>query len=228
MANTPNDRAQLAAFAARLSAVLDDSGVPAKHYGRQGAVAKDLKVTPRAVQKWLDGSSYPQIEKLAALAAHYNTTAEWLLLGTGSRYPSTLQYAPGRAPGRVPLLEWSQIAEWLTAPQAVEALITTWVSDEGLVGPRGYVVRLQDDTMAPTLIEGTLLSVDPDQEVVNGALVIACSPGGSSTCKRVVLDMGRTFLKSLNPAYPMIEVGAQIAFHGVVVRATYVQEFIKR
>jgi len=97
-----------------------------------------------------------------------------------------------------------------------------------MLGPRGYAVRLQDDTMAPTVIEGALLSVDPDREVVNGALVIACPPEGSPTCKRIVLDMGRTFLKSLNPAYPMTEVGAEIVFYGVVVRAMDVQEFITR
>ncbi|WP_277419617.1 LexA family protein, partial [Pseudomonas viridiflava] len=77
---------------------------------------------------------------------------------------------------------------------------------------------------APTGVsvpEGMMILVDTEADVQPGKLVIAKLPASNeATFKKLVEDGGVRYLKPLNPAYRMIECGADCRIIGVAVRMT--------
>lgn len=72
-------------FAARLHQALDSRGAPPRHYGRGAEVARRCGISPTAAAKWLNGESYPDLERAIALAEWLGVSVEWLYTGRGAR-----------------------------------------------------------------------------------------------------------------------------------------------
>lgn len=73
-----------AAFSRRFNALLDKVGVPPKHKGRQGHLAKIFDVSDKAAWKWCNAKSIPRMIVLQQICDHYasaNASVEWLLTG---------------------------------------------------------------------------------------------------------------------------------------------------
>lgn len=64
-------------FSHRLALACDKAGLPV--HGRQAEIAKNMKLTPKAVSKWFNGESIPRRGKLQELAASIGTTSAYLL-----------------------------------------------------------------------------------------------------------------------------------------------------
>lgn len=71
------------AFAERLAEICTDKGLPA--HGRQTKLAKLFGVTQAAARKWLNGVTYPEMEKLVAIADWADVNINWLLQGAGPK-----------------------------------------------------------------------------------------------------------------------------------------------
>lgn len=212
-----NKSDELRAFAERLNRVLDRAGIVPKGQGRQVQVAADLKVSQKGARKWLEGETYPNLAKLAQIARRYGTSMEYLVGAAES---------PSGKPRHIPVLAWSAVGEWLATGTVDESAIESWVSNDEVVGPRGYGLRLQDDTMAPQFLEGSLLYIDPNIIAGNGSYVIACPESPAHpTFKRLIRDGSRVFLKPINPTYPMTTIGPETPFYGVMIRSLFVRDF---
>jgi transcriptional regulator with XRE-family HTH domain len=74
---------QKALFSRRLNQACDDAGEPKR--GRRVSLARITGVSGEAARKWLSGESIPAMDHVAAIATHYNISAQWLL--TGLREP---------------------------------------------------------------------------------------------------------------------------------------------
>jgi transcriptional regulator with XRE-family HTH domain len=70
-----------AEFAARLNEICTDKGLPAR--GRQTQLAKQFSVSQQAAKKWLDGTSYPEMDTVVAIAEWAEVNVNWLLQGVG-------------------------------------------------------------------------------------------------------------------------------------------------
>lgn len=70
-------------FNLRLKEALDDMHVPDR--GRQMLLSRRYNVSQPTAKRWLDGTNYPEIEKLQAIAQWTNTSIDWLLTGTGPK-----------------------------------------------------------------------------------------------------------------------------------------------
>jgi len=74
-------------FAERLHEALDDMNYPRMGHGRQSALAKELKLSPQLIGKWLKGEDYPKTSQLVKVSQFLNVRSNWLLSGAGSKYP---------------------------------------------------------------------------------------------------------------------------------------------
>ncbi|WP_080963115.1 XRE family transcriptional regulator [Pseudomonas fluorescens] len=66
-------------FADRLRLAMKEAGLGA--YGSAARLARELKVTPKAVAKWLQGDSTPTVSRIGELAKFLSVDPEWLLWG---------------------------------------------------------------------------------------------------------------------------------------------------
>ena len=63
-----------------------------------------------------------------------------------------------------------------------------------------FVVRVEDDAMAPAFRDGDYVWVDPDEPMVDGGFVGVCDPRtGRKVVRRLGREEGRLVLCTLNP-----------------------------
>lgn len=72
----------LKSFSDRLKHAMEAAGYVG--YGAPAKLARELKVTPKAVAKWLNGDSHPTNSNIEHLAKVLNTGYFWLLMGIDS------------------------------------------------------------------------------------------------------------------------------------------------
>lgn len=129
----------------------------------------------------------------------------------------------GIAPGpditaRVPLIssttagQWSEVVDNLQPGDAEDWIVTT-----ARVGPHAYALRIQGDSMEPIIPDGAIVVVDPDASADHNRVVIVRQNGHSeATCKRLIYDGGKPYLRPDNPRYPIIEMAPDAVICGVV------------
>jgi len=74
-------------FSQRLHEALDDMNYPRMGHGRQSALAKELKLSPQLIGKWLKGEDFPKTSQLVKVSQFLSVRSNWLLSGAGSKYP---------------------------------------------------------------------------------------------------------------------------------------------
>ena len=219
-----NDPQKLEEFAKRLNIVLDAAGVSRKGLGRQTEVAGSMRMSVRGARRWIEGEAYPSPEKLVELAKRYHTTVDFLLSGRGPSPAGGVSDTPGPAPGHVPHLTWAAIILWVEQGVVAPDDIHRYLPGQDIVGPRGFAVSVPDDTMLPDFPEGGILYVDPEPTAVSGDYMLARTDTGEITFKRLIRDGGRTFLRPLNPHYPVQQV-VDVHTYGVVKRLMVIRDF---
>ena len=65
---------------------------------------------------------------------------------------------------------------------------------KGLNGPRTFVVRMPDDSMAPLFGEGDYVHVDPDAPAEAGGFVAVREAAGATTVRALAEEDGRRLL----------------------------------
>lgn len=88
---------------------------------------------------------------------------------------------------------------------------------EGCSASEPYVLRVLGDSMAPEFWDGCIVVIEPAYSAPDQAYVTA-EVDGEIVLRQLVKDGGRRFLKPLNGAYPVVELGAQSVLCGVVVQ----------
>lgn len=88
---------------------------------------------------------------------------------------------------------------------------------EGCSELEPYALRVLGDSMAPEFWDGCIIVVEPARNAPDRAYVTA-EVGGEVILRQLVTDGDRRWLKPLNAAYPVIELGPQSVVRGVVVQ----------
>lgn len=192
----------------------------------QEGLAERVGLSQVAVHKILKGG---KTRKILKLAAALECSPEWLENGTPPQHVidhggnTNNVYVLGRANSTMPLIGWVQAGAWCESPdQFAPGDAEKWLPRPPNAGPRSYALRVQNDSMTSpypgqrTYPEGTIIYVDPDKPVHNGARVVARA-GGEYTFKSYVEDTGRKYLRPLNPAYPTIDITEDVHICGVVI-----------
>ncbi|USD19987.1 S24 family peptidase [Microbulbifer variabilis] len=130
--------------------------------------------------------------------------------------------------GRIPLISWVQAGQFCEAMD----LLQPGDAEEWLPCPTphsdyAYALRVKGDSMASpypgqrSYPEGIIIFVDPEKPVANGSRVIA-RLNGEATFKTFAEDMGRLFLRPINPNYPTLDItDLEVSFCGVIIGSFY-------
>lgn len=155
-------------------------------------------------------------DKLAAIAAALGVPLSDIYARAEGRSVDNATTGPV-VHGQVPLLSRVQAGQWgeIMGDMQVNE-ITDWVSTTAKVSPNAYALRIEGDSMEPTLPDGSIVIVDPAAAADNGKIVVVRQNGSEATVKKLVVDGGKQFLQPINPRYPIMEAGQDAVFCGVV------------
>lgn len=192
----------------------------------QRGLARQLGISPSAVQRWEYNEVLPQSGRIREIASALDVT-QTELLGLETELSDASR--PG---GRVPLISWVQAGQWGEAVDIFQpGVAEDWIPVRKTPGPNAFALTVSGDSMVSaygphSYPPGTVIVVDPSIQAAPGKRVVAKLIDGGDhqvTFKELQQDAGRYYLKPLNPQYPTIEVDGRCEIVGTVV-ASYHQE----
>jgi SOS-response transcriptional repressor LexA len=179
-----------------------------------------IGVTKSAVSHWETGNvSDIRGDLLLRAATTLGVEPEWLRNGAGPRSAVRANFADvSSAIRRVPLISWTTAGTWADvcdsyAPGDGERMVETTAR----VSSTAFALRCIGDSMEPTIPNGSVLIVDPNADPLpNRIVVVRQNHDAEATCKRLVRDGSKLYLKPDNPRYPILELRDDAVICGVV------------
>lgn len=168
------------------------------------------------VSQWENDLSKPKNTLLVARALR--TSMEWLLTGEGNEddlsvtvsSDGVINVVPAPIGLRqIPIISYVQAGCWTESCEcrAVDGSIETINTDLDL-GSMAFALEVRGDSMAPEILEGDVVVIDPDVDPLPGDIVAAKNGSHEATIKqyrpRGTNDQGQEYfeLVPLNPVYP--------------------------
>lgn len=217
-------------FAKRFRTAVKYAGVE----DTQQALSRLLGVSPVTIWSYRNGEKLPRMSTATRIANKLGVSVDWLLTGSGpgpipepsgsNNHPNNNVEPGPRIHGRVPLISWVQAGEFCEAVDMFEpGDAEEWLPCPAPHSDRTYALRVRGDSMTSpypgqrSYPEGTIIFVDPEKPVTNGCRVVA-KLDGEVTFKTYVEDMGRSYLRPINPNYPTMDItDLNVTFCGVVL-----------
>jgi len=162
----------------------------------------------------------PSVYVAEALAKGLGTTVDVLL--REARDPTAFE-APTEHAQRVPVVPWDQAAKWAANPDPRRLPAgSSWVMPTDTPSGKVFALKVRDESMqAPSGISfpaGYTIFVDPGRKALaNDFIVGHLGDPTAPVFKKLTLDGSAYWLRSLNPQFPMQQVGDTFEVIGVVV-----------
>ena len=126
--------------------------------------------------------------------------------------------------GMVPFLSWESADLCSGADKSLDKAAETFIPCPEQISSSGYALMVKGDAMTSpqpgplNFPQGTIIFVDPKRTVTPGVPVVA-RMSGSNECsfKLYVEDAGQSYLRPLNPQYPIAVIDQNTKICGVVV-----------
>lgn len=179
----------------------------------QEEVAKKADITQVALHKIITGKT-KKTGSLVEIARALGVTAEILVSRpievqegkTDHNNPNNFELYHGKL-GKLPLISFIQAGSWDEAMDPYELNdVEEWLYSPIPAGPRGFLVRNRGLSMhngqEDGYPDGAILVMDPDVEADHDSDVIARTPEGKTTFKRLQIDQDGKHLLALNPSWP--------------------------
>lgn len=211
-------------YAARLHHAADKKGLPMR--GRGKILSDAIKVTPKAISKYLNDEAIPTSENGRKLADFLGVSFVWLQLGEEAiDREQELIPVPSSNIKMVPLISWVQAGEFCLSdsPDFIADDTPYYACPNPKAGPRTFALMVRGDSMTNpngqrSYPEGTIIFVDPDHAPKAGLRVIAGLEDGSCTFKELAEnETGKLYLKALNPRYTINDHVQPAKICGVVI-----------
>lgn len=206
-------------LADRLRATLTKTGIT------KAQIARACGVTPQAVNGWLTTGRISK-EALQRFSEATNTTTEWLVTGKQAPASAVAEPTPVYSGRKIPVISWVQAGDFCEAIDNFhpgDADEWRFCPHPG-AGSRTFALRVEGESMVSpypnqrSYPPGTIIFVDPDRALTNGARVVARVPGTNQvTFKRYIEEDGQIYLMPLNPSYKPIEITQETHICGVVI-----------
>ena len=166
----------------------------------QAQVAKLMGTTQQTTQRYEAGKVDIASNKLTRLAKVLDTTVDYLL-GTSPLPTNAIRAIPGGTPrpviGRISAGDFGTVYE-----ETGESLN---VDDDVYVEHKhGFWMKVRGNSMNRLFAEGTMVYIDPNDEVRNGDVGVACVNGDEGTVKRIFFEPNgsvRLHPESYDPEY---------------------------
>lgn len=195
---------------------------------RQGLSETELArlagVTQPTAHRILSGQSKsPRLENLQALAKAAGITTD-LFLGEDVVAESSTTYSvelenTQRGLGKIPVISWVQAGSWCEAiePQ-VAAAAEEWLDCPFPHSSKAFGLVIKGLSMYPDYRQGEVILVEPELEAAHNDDVVARTPDGDATFKRLQHAEDGTYLLALNPEWPsrLIKIPSGTVICGVV------------
>lgn len=173
-----------------------------------------------------NGGMAPSVYVADGLARGLGTTVDTLLREASNPDSTT---PPGEHAQRVPVLAWSQAAEWAANPDAKRLPANTcWIMPHESPPGRTFALIVPDEGMqaptGPSFPAGYTIFVDPSRKETPGDFIVGHDGDPAALVfKKLHRDGQLWFLRALNPQFPMQQLGDKFEVIGVVVgvRATF-------
>ena len=165
-------------------------------------------------------NSNPSVDKAYAIAAAFGTSIDKLIEESIS---PNAALAPSEHARRVPVVPWELASEWAQNPDISRLPSgTPWEVPLDSQAPRGFYLSVRDESMhapaGPAFPAGALIFVDPGQEArVNDFVVGYTSDPAAPTFKKLVQDGSQSYLRALNPQFPVTQIDGNFRAIGVVI-----------
>lgn len=177
----------------------------------QDALAKKAGITRVAISKAEQGLTKSfNGDTLLKVATALNCSPQWLQNGEEQsvNWENNVKSCPQKdAFHSYPVINWVQAGLFSTAGDDYSMYDhDNWRHSVKYAGERGFWLEVHGDSMTSpvgiTFPEGMSILVNPDKAVHSGCYVIARKKStNEATFKKYVTEMGRSFLKPLNPQY---------------------------
>lgn len=215
----------MSTLAQRLNEARIDAGLT------QEALAKKAGVTRVAISKAEQGLTQNfNSNTLFKIANALGREPLWLQTGKDNKSTWEVNVKPGTQPEirySYPKLNWVQAGQFTLSGDNYSMYDReNWRESVKYAGERGFWLEVHGDSMTSpsgiTFPEGMSILVNPEKDPHPNCYVIARRRDTDEvTFKKYVTDMGREFLKPLNPQYPLIEMGDDCEIIGVIVDARW-------
>lgn len=213
---------------------------PPVERGVKARIARVTKKSQPSVNAWFnDPSKVGAISRTDAekIIAEFGLPyrAAWLAEGTGRKIASHVATNTEPGPdthGPYPLISHVQAGIWTSIVDTFQRNdAEEWLSSHCDLGPHGYMLRVQGDSMKNpsgeySFTDGMILHVNPSMEPVPGQFVIVRRQSTlEATFKRYVMLDGEPYLFAINPDWPRekryLKLMPGDVWCGVVVTASY-------
>lgn len=172
----------------------------------QTELAKAVGISQQSLYK-IEAGITENPRDLSKIAKALKVSPVWLAFGTT---PNAILV--DHKDESIPIIPWSD---------ARELLMTGLATKLGLQVCGDAMSSSAPNT--PSFPAGTIIIIDPQLPPENGKYVIATHLESPEELifKQYIKDGGRTYLKSLNPQYPLLPLTNQIKILGVVIQSRY-------
>lgn len=142
---------------------------------------------------WVNGNSYPRIDKIELMANYFGIEKSDLVEKRRQRSKGISINVLGRVAAGIPI-------------DAIESIIDTEEISEDMARNGEYFgLQIHGDSMEPRMYEGDVVIVRQQDDAESGDIVIAMINGNDATCKRLTKYASGIALTSLNTKYePMM------------------------
>lgn len=235
---------QMATFQMRIQKAFSEEVKRRNDSGEPRLTKSDLwraaGLTSGAASQWFNGSNGASLDACMKIAPLLRVNPYWLFdesrqmndeleplsylseLKSKAQLLSDSHISFGESPlirGYVPLISWVQAGDWQDVidnlqPGEGELIETTYNAKR-----HTFALRVKGDSMEPRFPEGSILIVEPEEVATHGKFVVVRQNGnGEATFKQLIFDGSKTYLKPLNPRYPILEMQPDAVICGVVKR----------
>ena len=182
----------------------------------QRQIAKEMSVTPSAVNLWEAGKTKPSATDLAKLSARYSVSTDWLLGVDVSNLPVRKANSTHQL-NTVPIVPPAALVRW------------EWVIPEGLMQtdqayPPGTAVsmRVTSDSLASICPQGSWIIVSKGHSPEPGCVVVAVVGNSQEPIVRRYMREGDTdLLMADDSRYPTFNVEDQVRVVGRVTEVVH-------
>lgn len=166
----PNLQKTIGCFGNRLKEVMRGEG--ARGFSRK------CELSEGAIRSYLNGASYPTLDRLERIAAAAGVDMEWLAFG---RKGDSEQGGAGSASALGEQADEFAYVEQMAGSSGVisrrHAVRRDWLAAQGLEPSRLNVMETREDSMAPTIQPGDLLLCETYTHHPDGKIKMGLAPG---------------------------------------------------
>jgi len=163
--------------------------------------AKAIDVPYSSLTDWINGNTYPRIDKIQRMADYFHIEKSDLVEPRNSTKKSESIRIPvlGRIAAGIPLEMIEDVVDW----EEIAA-------DTAEIGSI-FALRIHGTSMEPRILDGDVVIVRKQDDAESGDIVIATVNGDEATCKRLRKYKDGIELIPNNPAYaPMFFTNQEI------------------